>query len=99
MSVTVTLETVTMVKETTEKCFVVILHLLSINNLPIKLLKLQVKKKIIFFITSTASSPSYLEDEIMCVLLYMLQVKLKGKTTEHAALLQLPWIRSLVLFC
>lgn len=45
MSVTVTLETVTTVMETTKKCCLVILHLLSISNLPTELLKLQVKKK------------------------------------------------------
>lgn len=49
MSVTVTLETVTTFKETTEKHRVVILHLLSISNLPTKLVKLQVKKKNISF--------------------------------------------------
>lgn len=37
-------ETVTMVKETTLKCHVVIQHLFSISNLPTKLLKLQSKK-------------------------------------------------------
>lgn len=66
-----------MVKETTEKCHVVIQHLLSISNLPTKLLKLRVKN--VFLITSIASSPSYLENEIMLVLLYILQINLKGK--------------------
>lgn len=56
MSVTVTLETVTM--ETTEKYHVVMLHLLSISNLPTKLLKCQAKKKILL-INSIPSSPSY----------------------------------------
>lgn len=52
MSVTVTLKIATMVKETTEQCCVIILHLLPTSSLPTKLLKSQVKKPVNFLIVA-----------------------------------------------